>query len=220
MKILVTGDQGFVGKHLCTMLMHKNHTVLGMDLKNGLDILTAELPDVDVVVHLAAKTDAFEKNAFYDAETNILGSIRLMQHYGKKLIFISSSMSKQKHAPYALSKKCGEYYAKYFGCPIIRFCNLYGEGGHSAWDRFRDEPTITIYGDGTQLRTYAPIEEALKLTLYAIEHGPTHPDGSTKIFELSGKDLTVSQIAAKFPGKPVTFAAPRDLDILDARQRQ
>lgn len=214
MKILVTGDKGFVGKHLTKKLLEIGHEVIGMDLKDGKDILKADLPEVDKVVHLAANTNAFESDAYYDAEVNVLGSIRLMQHYKDKLIFASSSMSKQKHAPYALSKKCGEYYAKYFGSTIIRFCNLFGEGGHSAMDRFRDEPSITIYGDGTQLRTYANVAEAIKLIVNAINNSQMG-----LIFELNGEDLTVSQIASKFPGKPVTFAPPRPLDISDARQK-
>lgn len=214
MKILVTGSKGFIGKHLVKHLSQK-HEVIEMDLKDGNDILKAELPEVDQVIHLAANTNAFEENAYYDAEVNIMGSIRLMEKYRDKMVFTSTSMSKQNHAPYALSKNCGEKYARYFGSKIVRLCNIYGEGGHSAWDRFRDEPTITIYGDGTQLRTYAPVEKAVQLLTYAAEHPPTGG-----IYKLSGEDLTVSQIAAKFPGKPVTFAPPRKLDILDARQSQ
>jgi nucleoside-diphosphate-sugar epimerase len=64
--------------------------------------------------------------------------------------------------PYAISKRAAEDYALFYGAAVVRFCNLYGAGGHGAIDRFRDGDRIEIRGSGEQLRTYAPVEDAVR----------------------------------------------------------
>ena len=53
MKILLTGHLGFIGSRLYEKLVVDGHEVVGIDIKEGTDILTAELPKVDFVIHLA-----------------------------------------------------------------------------------------------------------------------------------------------------------------------
>jgi UDP-glucose 4-epimerase len=57
-RILVTGSDGFIGKHLVSALVSRGHTVFEADKKQGTDLSIKEtvdaLPDVDIVVHLAA----------------------------------------------------------------------------------------------------------------------------------------------------------------------
>ena len=55
MKILVTGHKGYIGSHLYKELIKQNHEVVGIDIKQGDDILYC-LPDeeFDFVFHLAA----------------------------------------------------------------------------------------------------------------------------------------------------------------------
>ena len=50
---------GFIGSRLWERL-EDNHTLNGIDIKSCKNILTAELPEVDVVVHLAAKAGVRE----------------------------------------------------------------------------------------------------------------------------------------------------------------
>ena len=38
MKILVTGSEGFLGKHLCKYLTNIGHQVVAADKKNGIDL--------------------------------------------------------------------------------------------------------------------------------------------------------------------------------------
>lgn len=210
MKVLVSGNLGFIGSHLEKRLKEDGHDVVGIDLKAGLNILTAELPEVDQVVHLAAQVDAFFKDAYKDAETNILGTIRLMEKYGEKLTFISSGMVNYPQSPYAISKKCGELYASFFGCPVVRLTNVYGEGGHSCWDKFREADTMLIYGSGEQRRTYASVEDACKLIVKAMREGGLHV--------LAGDEYTVNELADKFD-KPRKYLPERELDLLNAVQK-
>lgn len=209
MKILITGNRGFIGKHLQERLAGVGHEIWGCDLKNGRDILTAVLPEVDKVIHLAAQTDAFNKDTYYDAENNILGTIRLMEKYGEKLIFISSSMVNYLGSPYSISKKSGEMYAKFFNCPVVRFTNVYGEGGHSCWDKFREAETMLIYGTGEQRRTYASVESACDLIVKAMSEGGLHI--------LQGEEKTVNELADMFD-KPRKYLPERELDLLNAVQ--
>ena len=55
MKILVTGHKGYIGSHLFLKLRSLGYDVVGIDLKDGEDILHC-LPDesVDFIFHLAA----------------------------------------------------------------------------------------------------------------------------------------------------------------------
>lgn len=211
MKVLVTGHLGFVGTHLCRALRERGDEVVGIDLKEGNDIVNCDLPNVDKVYHLAAQTNAQSLDAFTDALVNIAGSIRIFQRYGKHVVFASTSMVNYPYSPYAISKKTCEDYARFFGVGIVRFCNLYGEGGHCVIDKFRASERITVYGEGDQLRTYAPVEEAIDALLRCQWGG--HVD------VLPGKDYTVLEIASWFSGKPVDWLEPRELDIRDAVQK-
>jgi UDP-glucose 4-epimerase len=208
-KALVTGHLGFVGKHLTKRLTQDGWDVIGIDRKLGADVQFADLPSVDRVFHLAAQTNAQDKDAIRDAQTNVMGALRVFATYGDKCVFASSSMVNYPRCPYAISKRAGEDYALYFGCAVVRFCNLYGEGGHSVIDKMRDGERIMIYGTGEQVRTYAPVEDAIDALMNA-------RPGQLAI--LPGDDYTVNQIADMFPGKTIDHMPANELDMMDARQ--
>jgi nucleoside-diphosphate-sugar epimerase len=211
MKTVVTGACGFVGKHLCRALLARGDEVIGIDLKDGNDVLACLLPDADKVYHLAAQTDAQSERAYYDAQVNILGSLRVFEQYREKCVFASSSMVKYPYTPYAISKKACEDYARFYRVGIVRFCNLYGEGGHCVIDKFRTAERITINGSGQQLRTYAHVDKAVEMLLQA--------DGGFGCeWILDGKDYTVLEIASWFSGKPIDWQEQPKLDMMKAPQ--
>lgn len=202
-KVLVTGHRGFVGGHLCKRL----GDVVGIDLRDGDDILTADLPEVDRVYHLAANTDAQCADVAADARVNIMGTLRLLERYGDRVVFASSSMVAYPVTPYGISKLAAEKYCRVYGGAVVRFCNLFGEGGHSVIDRFR-EGRGTIRGDGSQLRTYAPVENAVE-ALLSVKAG--------ELMILPGADMTVNDVAAMYPGDHPREPASA-LDMADGRQ--
>lgn len=197
MTILVTGHRGFIGSYLMEKI-----NATGLDIVEGNDILTCDLPDADVVIHLAARPGvvASMKEPLESAKTNILGTIRLAERYkDKKFIFASSGGTIQEtiESPYGLSKFCAEEYIKLL-CDdyvILRFANVYGKGSRSVVDKFLKED-ITIYGDGSATRTYVYIDDMVRGIIDAM----SWPKGS--YYFGSNQNYTVSQIAQAV-GKPV-----------------
>jgi UDP-glucose 4-epimerase len=175
MNVLVTGGAGFIGSHLVWRLLAHHHTVTVVDdLRHGLrtnvpegalfrqvDILGPQLDAVmreshfDAVIHLAAqiRVDVSTTRPDYDAEENIMGTIRVLRAAArtgvKRFIFASSAavygnspeedMPLKEEEPlhptsfYGLSKKTAESYISLYApllgmsYVILRFANVYGE---------------------------------------------------------------------------------------------
>ena len=51
MKVIVTGSEGFIGKHLCERLEKEGHTVVGLDRNSGQEALYFEIGDAEFVIH-------------------------------------------------------------------------------------------------------------------------------------------------------------------------
>ncbi|MBT2701632.1 NAD-dependent epimerase/dehydratase family protein [Bacillus sp. ISL-40] len=173
MKVLVTGGLGFIGSHLVDQYIHNGYEVVILDnlstgslsnlnpearlinmslLDNTLaDCLHKEKPDI--INHQAAQVNVRSSvsNPIYDVETNLLGTIRLLQAAGevgiKKFIFASSggtvygetpeialpeTFKTKPVSPYGINKLASEFYvdfyAKQYGFQsiILRYSNVYG----------------------------------------------------------------------------------------------
>jgi nucleoside-diphosphate-sugar epimerase len=115
--------------------------------------------------------------------------------------------------PYAISKAAGEHYCKFYNARVVRLCNIHGDGGHGVIDRFREQETLEIAGDGSQTRTYAPVEKAVAALIEAAEGR----GGSLTI--LPGRDMSVNDVANRyFREKPRRYVPRLDTDIEDGRQ--
>jgi UDP-glucose 4-epimerase len=173
MKILVTGGAGFIASHIADAFIDEKHEVVILDdLSTGfeknvnpkanfvkLNICDKELSKLfekekfDVVNHHAAQMDVRRSVAdpAFDASTNILGTINLLQNsvkYGvKKFMFASTGgavygeqeyyPADENHpmnplSPYGISKLSVEkylyfYYNEYnLNYTILRYANIYG----------------------------------------------------------------------------------------------
>ena len=102
MKVLVTGSEGFLGRHVCRALKARGHAVVGLDSAPGAEIMadiTKVLPimDLDAIVHLAAvaSPNVCTANPELAFSVNVLGTqqvLRLALESGvKKLVFASSA---------------------------------------------------------------------------------------------------------------------------------
>lgn len=85
MKILITGNKGFIGGYLEWLFKLNGHKVIGIDKKENQNIVTADLPEAQVVVHCAA-------NLFNNFDENLKSTERLVKNYqNAKFIFLSSA---------------------------------------------------------------------------------------------------------------------------------
>ncbi|MED4956824.1 NAD-dependent epimerase/dehydratase family protein, partial [Paenibacillus macerans] len=172
MKVLVTGGAGFIGRHTVELLVAQGDQVVVVDraaaVRNlgrdksvtvyQLDIVSEELEHVfalerpDSVIHLAAQISVQRslQKPLDDAETNIMGTIRLLQlcarYEVRKIIYASSAAVygnprevpvKETHATeplscYGVSKLVAEMYIQSFAgrynldYSILRYANVYG----------------------------------------------------------------------------------------------
>lgn len=91
MHILITGSRGFIGSHLCKKLDQLGYHVIEADRKLGYDLSNIddvkELPDVDIVVHLAAfnGTKHFYERPFDVVRDNLLPTQYLLDRYAGKV---------------------------------------------------------------------------------------------------------------------------------------
>ena len=133
MNILLTGHKGFIGSSLLKAL-ELNHIVTGIDLKDGVDLLTCDLPNIkfDLIIHLAGRSgvrESINDPAAYWAN-NVEASRRLFERYSETRIMYASSSSAYEPDlnPYAASKYVLEELAERYPDTLgMRFHTVYSD---------------------------------------------------------------------------------------------
>ncbi len=197
-KIVITGSRGMIGSKLMAKL-----NAIGIDLKDGQNLLTCDLPEADIVIHLAAQTsvEASWHDPVHDMD-NLRLTARIVKEYpNAKIIYANSCASMNPKSPYGFSKKVSGDYLKTFHKNVVDlvFPNIYG-GTKSVVDIFKSNSEITIYGDGLQVRDYVHVDDIVDGIIKAIEWK------SGTYFMGSGKGTTVLELAS---GKDTSFAPAR-----------
>ena len=173
MKILVTGGAGFIGSHVVDVLINNGHEVVVVDdLSTGrrsnlnpaakfyqVDIRSPQLAEIfekeqpQVIDHHAAQMDVRRsvEDPLFDADVNILGSIKLIElarkHNVERFIYISTGGAvygepeylpcDEAHpinpiCPYGASKHTVEHYLYMYqelydlNYVVLRYPNVYG----------------------------------------------------------------------------------------------
>jgi len=197
MRVLVTGYKGYIGSHLYKALIRLNHTVVGIDLKDGDDILFC-LPeeDYDYVFHLAAqpRVEYSVHNPSYTMRQNVLVTSTLLEwardHNVKRVIFSSSSAvygdgDGVPKSPYGLHKLMSEMECRLFSelygldTVCLRYFNVYSEdqsfgGSYStaicAWmEMIRKGKPLRMDGDGEQTRDLVHVDDIVLANVYAMQ---------------------------------------------------
>ena len=203
--VLVTGYRGFIGSHLWEALKHRSR--IGIDRKEGQEILDCELPSAGLVYHLAAHTNVVDSviDPISDARDNVLATSRIVQrYYDKRIIYPASGASIDPLSPYGVSKLAGEHYVKLSkNWVIVRFPNIFDESANQGLiPTILKSDVITIYGDGEQTRDFVNVSDAVR----ALKEAASWPSGEYSIS--SGKSTKIIDIA-KATGKEIRFLPPR-----------
>lgn len=172
MRVLLTGGAGFIGSHVVEHLLIRGHEVAivdnlfsgkrenvpdgadfyEMDVRSGCDEVFEKF-EPEALCHQAAQMDVRRsvREPDFDADVNILGTIRLLQNcvrYGvDRVIFASTGgavygeqeefPAPEDHpqypvSPYGVSKLAGERYLHFYGVQYglsyaaLRYANVYG----------------------------------------------------------------------------------------------
>lgn len=189
--ILVTGHLGFIGSRLTP---HLKEDWVGYDLRDGMNLLTCELPDyIDTIYHLAAQSsvEASWHDPLNDLD-NIRITARLAHEYpNTKIVYANSCAALSYDSPYGFSKRGGADYLLKFHEKTINliFPNIYGEGSRSVVDIFKDKSQVEIFGDGTHTRDYVHVDDIVEGLLKAAKWDPG------TYFMGTGKSVSVNELA-------------------------
>lgn len=192
MKALVTGHKGYIGSNLYKSLRAHGCEVVGIDLKDGEDVLFC-LPKqkFDYVFHLAALPSvqfSVEKPS-YSLRQNVLATSVILEwakNYGiRRVIFSSSAAAADIKSPYGLHKRMSEMecklYSDLYGIDTVclRYFNVYSEnqkfGGPystviSAWmERMKKGMPLQIDGDGEQTRDFIHLSDVVDANIFAMQ---------------------------------------------------
>lgn len=131
MKILVTGANGFIGKHMCQALERRGHEALKYDIDSTEKELINYIKSADFIVHLAGVNRPLTKEEFYDGNTNFTKKlVDLVKDYKSNApIIMSSSIQAELDNDYGKSKKMGEDYLLSSNLPVYvyRLNNVFGK---------------------------------------------------------------------------------------------
>jgi UDP-glucose 4-epimerase len=223
---IIFGGNGFIGSHLAECLVNRGYNVTIFDkiqtepknlsgIRDKIDIISGDflnrdevagsLKGMDLLFHFISTTNPVTsvENPVYDIETNIAGSVQLMQAAVKagieKIIYPSSggtvygktggepireSSPLNPVNPYAISKLAVERYLNYFMQSsdleylILRYSNPYGERQNPYakqgvipifLNKLKNNQRPVIFGDGTAIRDYIYIGDAIDATIAVLE---------------------------------------------------
>ena len=131
MKVLVTGSNGFIGKHMCVLLKRKGHEVFAYDLESSEEDLRKYVLQAEFIVHLAGINRPLTNEEFYDGNSNFTKKLIDLIKTNNLMtpIIMSSSIQAVLDNDYGKSKKMGEDYLFASRLPvyIYRLANAFGK---------------------------------------------------------------------------------------------
>jgi nucleoside-diphosphate-sugar epimerase len=235
MKCVVTGAAGFIGSHLCELLLDLGHEVTALDAFipyyprevkernlaamanrprftfHSVDLRTDALDtlvrDADVVFHLAAMAGLLKSWTDFDGywTCNVQPTQRLIDAVGRnagrlrRFLYASTSSVYGRYSsgdeslptrpisPYGVTKLAGENLCRAFAeerrlpLVVLRYFSVYGprqrpDMGYYTFIRaLQQGESVTVYGDGMQVRGNTFASDCVSATLAAAEA----PEGET-----------------------------------------
>jgi len=243
-RILITGGAGFLGSHLTKKLLDAGHEVVCADsLFTGTKDNIAEFKDnpyyefirhditnplqveVDEIYNLACPASPihYQHNPIHTVKTSVMGAINMLElakHLQCKIL-------------HASGKRCAEtlffdfHRQENIDIRIVRIFNTYGPNMHPQDGRvvsnfimqaLRGDP-ITIYGDGTQSRSFCYVDDLINgfVKFMDLEPGATGPINLGNPNEFTIRELAEAVIKlTNSKSELINNPLPKD----DPQQRQ
>ena len=63
--VLVTGSEGFIGRHMVKALLHEGYEVIGFDSEENEDRLDEDVKKADFIIHLAGVNRPMSNEEYY-----------------------------------------------------------------------------------------------------------------------------------------------------------
>lgn len=262
MAVLVTGGAGFIASYIVDTLIENGYEVIIVDNMSlgkkeninpkaklyQFDITSIELEkvfkenDIEYISHHAAQATVSVSTAkpIFDAESNIIGTVNLLQmakkHGVKKFIYASTAAVygtpeylpvDEKHltkpmSNYGLSKLTAEKYIQLSGLDyvIFRYANVYGPRQNALGeagvisifiDKIKSKQTLEIHGDGEQTRDFLHAKDAAQANLKAIQN-----DVKNEIINISSNSsISINKLfdIVKNNNTQVKYSIAREGDI-------
>lgn len=199
MKILITGSEGFIGRHVSKIAISRGHEVDGLDRELGLSMNDVPEPifsKYNAVVHLAASIDITEslEDPWKYVEDNILALKPLRN--AKRVVFASSAAVYGDFSPYGYSKRLGEELLTENSISL-RLFNPFGPGEHHRAENHlvprlaqsTEDTPATLYGNGQQVRDFIYVEDVAMAFILAAE------SDAVGAFDLCSTPLTIKEVA-------------------------
>lgn len=232
--ILVTGDKGFIGSHLCKRLKELGIEFIGFDIKDGLDIRNKlqleyvfDSYPITAVIHMAALSGARRGNEYPKEyfDTNVIGSeniARLCEKYKvETMIAFSSASAKSCQNTYGISKRSMELMLKNVPLKkmiVVRPFNVYGENGRQdqvIWKwKSRADAGLPVEYHGDIKRNYTYVGDVVDtvVRLLSSEHN------GYVVFDIGNKNkVGLSELLAifkeRYPALVVNTKEIRDFEV-------
>lgn len=133
MRVLVTGCNGFMGKHLCLRLKNEGIEYIGFDINNTDYELKTFIKECDFVVHLAGVMRPLSREEFYSCNSDLTKKlIDIILESNRQIpVLLASSTQAILDNDYGKTKKMCEDYLFNSGLPtyVFRFTNAFGKWG-------------------------------------------------------------------------------------------
>ncbi len=204
LKVLLTGDKGFIGTIVFNYLQENGVHPDGFDMGD-------EFPSkkYDFIIHLAARTLIRKSREMpYEYFSDGLGLTMKFLEKARKdssvFVFATSGSIEEATNPYSLSKKQGiewiNLYRNLYGIRalLLKFFNIYGESSRKGAVYLFCNAAVsgleaTIYGDGNHVRDYTHVSDVARLILRIVkgEVGPGDHEVGT------GRGTSVNELLAK-----------------------
>lgn len=208
MKILVTGGNGFIGRHVQALLARRGYRPVVFDLPASVldrDTLEQAAADCDACIHLAAHKYATlgEEQPADVADVNITGTRNVVDAFGSRVVLASTCKAADPMTCYGASKLIAERIVLNAGGRAVRLVNVLGSTGSvvDLWSRVPAGEPLPV-ADCDRMWITPALAARLFVDALSWPAGRYAPD--------AGHASPVADIARSIhPGRGITLIPPR-----------